>query len=103
MTHYQALGPITDYLVKNYSPEKIIVFGSCARRAVRPHSDIDLCLVLPAADKRQLRAEIGRGLMELVDYDVDLIIMTPEEWERDAYRSGTFAGLIREKGVVLYG
>ena len=103
MTHYQALGLITDYLIENYSPEKIIVFGSCARRAVRPNSDIDICLVMPVADKRQLRAEIGRGLMELIDYDVDLIIITPEEWERDANHPSTFAGLIRKKGVVLYG
>lgn len=103
MNQYHAIPVIARHIIDHYHPRKLMLFGSCARRAVRKNSDIDLCLVIDTADKRGLRAAITQDLLSLSDYDVDLIIMTPREWERDAGNTATLASIIKQKGVSLHG
>ena len=45
---------LTDRIVQNFQPIRLILFGSHARGEANPHSDIDLLVVFPqASDKRQ--------------------------------------------------
>ncbi len=47
---------LTDRVVQNFQPVRLILFGSHARGEANPHSDIDLLVVFPqASDKRQSR------------------------------------------------
>ena len=47
---------LTDRIVQNFQPIRLILFGSYARGEANPHSDIDLLVVFPqASDKRQSR------------------------------------------------
>lgn len=103
MNQYSDIPRIAAHIAQKYQPQKLWLFGSCARRAVRKNSDIDLCLVVDTANKRALRAALTQELLSLTEYDVDIVIMTPQEWEQDAPRASTLAGLIQRKGVLLYG
>lgn len=83
-------------------PEKIILFGSAARGAMGPHSDVDL-LVIKQGDFHQghLTGEIYMNLLG-VRQAVDVILVTPEEVER--YRDChplVIAPALRE-GKVVY-
>ena len=80
-------------IVKGYDPEKIILFGSRARRDYKKNSDIDIAvdLKLPFREERKLKEKIEElsGL-----YSVDLIFF-PRINEN-------FKRHILKEGVVLY-
>lgn len=45
---------MTDRIVKDFQPLRVLLFGSHARGDANPYSDIDLLIVFPQApDKRQ--------------------------------------------------
>ena len=69
---------LTDRIVQNFQPIRLILFGSHARGEANPHSDIDLLVVFPqASDKRQTAIEIRRALADL-PVCKDVIVTTPE-------------------------
>lgn len=90
---------IKNQILNMYHPLDIILFGSCAKGRVTKGSDIDLCLILKTDDKRKTI----RDILVSLDYDVDLVIFTPEEWERYKHDKATFAGIINKTGVSLIG
>lgn len=68
---------------KAFGIDKIILFGSAARGKMNEHSDIDLVLV-----SKKFRGEsffdrpIGLRKFWNLDYPVDFLCYTPEEFER---------------------
>jgi len=69
-------------IVKEFNPEKIILFGSHAKGQVGPDSDVDLLIVMEVSgSKRKKAVEID---MELAESGIpkDVIVVTPEEVER---------------------
>ncbi len=91
-------------IVEVAKPEKIILFGSAARGAMGPNSDVDL-LVIKGGDfhRGRLTEEIYMNLFG-VGAAVDVVVVTPEDVER--YRD-SFALVIypavREGKVVYVG
>jgi len=92
---------ILDILVRTYQPEKIILFGSLAQGHVRDWSDLDL-IVIKETEKRFL--DRIRELIELIDprVGVDVLVYTPEEFERLCRERPFFRDEILAKGEVLY-
>ena len=101
MTHYEQIEKLKRQIIKNYSPSKIILFGSCAKGMYTKKSDIDLCIVKDTNDIRKLRTDMQLNL----EYDIplDIIIYTTKTWEKYSQDPSSFAYLINKKGVVLYG
>jgi len=77
---------MTDIIVREVSPRKIILFGSHARGNARPDSDLDFLVVEdgPFNARRSRRAEMTRMWKILFDYPIpmDFLIFTPEEIEK---------------------
>ena len=83
-------------IVEVAKPEKIILFGSAARGAMGPNSDVDLLVVKAGANRLDLMGEICRNLHG-VGEPVDVIVPTPEDLERYRNsRSPVFAPALRE-------
>ena len=92
---------IKNQIVELYSPQKVILFGSCAKGIARKDSDIDLCVVFDYKDKKE-------ALMDMLiniecERDVDFILYRCKEWEKYIQDTSTFAYLINREGVLLYG
>ncbi len=84
-----------------FNPQDIFLFGSCAKGAVTANSDIDICVIINTNNKRQTVQEI---LLEVTgDIDVDVVVYTPEEWEKYKDDRATFAHVIYSKGVSIIG
>jgi predicted nucleotidyltransferase len=93
---------MTDRIVQNFQPIRLILFGSHARGEANPHSDIDLLVVFPQApDKRQTAIEIRRALADLPGCK-DIIVTTPDEISRRGHIVGTVLRSALREGQVLY-
>jgi len=72
-------------IVRQFDPERIILFGSYARRDAGPDADVDLLVVMRISGcKRRKQLEIRRALRDF-QIPKDIIITTPEDfaWRKD--------------------
>ena len=89
-------------IVERFRPEKIILFGSYARGMAGQDSDADILVVMPVkGSKRKKATEIDVALVGL-DLPVDVIVVTPEELERNRNQIGTIIYPALKEGKVLY-
>ena len=89
-------------LVDAFAPERIILFGSQARGTADERSDVDILVVCQVSDgRRSLRLAMDRALWGL-RLARDIIVLTPEEFERDRHIPGTIARPASLEGKVLY-
>jgi predicted nucleotidyltransferase len=95
----------TDRLVAQFRPQRVILFGSQARGTGDARSDVDLLVICPvppgAGSRRKLMVAMDRALRG-IEMATDVIILTPEEFERDRQIPGTVARPAWREGRVLY-
>jgi predicted nucleotidyltransferase len=98
----ELLHAVKDRLVNGFHPQRIILFGSQARGTADDRSDVDILVICPFEGKRRhLMVEMDRSLRGL-NLARDIVILTPEEFERDRYIPGTIARPAWREGKVLY-
>jgi len=89
-------------IVRQFHPERVILFGSHARGNAGPDSDVDLLVVMPVEGSRREKAvEIGVALHD-IRVPKDIIVTTPEDfdWRKDIV--GTVERPATQEGKVLY-
>ena|SRR3989338_129671 len=93
---------ILSLIVRDYQPEKVILFGSFAYGEVHEWSDIDLVL-LKRTDKPFLQRLKEIALLTRPRVGVDFFVYTPEEFSEMTAEPTTFqySEMLR-KGKVLY-
>ncbi len=98
----ETLNEIRRRLVDGFHPEKIILFGSQARGTADEHSDVDILVICPiTSNRRELTLAMDRSLWGL-RLARDIIVLSPEEFERDRHIPGTIARPTWLEGKVLY-
>ena len=76
------LAEVVRRIVEVASPERIVLFGSSARRArTTPGTDLDLLVVKEGAHRRRLASEIHASLA-WVGVPVDVVVVTPGDVRR---------------------
>lgn len=101
MVDEKRIADISELIIREFQPERIILFGSYAYGRPRPDSDVDLLVVLPFEGKG------FRKSLEILDrispdFPIDLLARQPQDTAR-RYAEGD--PLIREaldRGRVLY-
>jgi len=89
-------------IVERFHPLKIILFGSYARGVAGSDSDVDLLVVMPVAgSKRRQAMEIDMALSDRW-LPLDLIVVTPEEFETYKDVVGHVLYPAVREGKVLY-
>jgi predicted nucleotidyltransferase len=98
------LNAITTKLVEAYSPKAVYMFGSFAWGIPNFDSDLDLLIVVEKSNEKFYKRAI-RAYSVLRDLNIpkDVIVLTSEEFSRDAEHPATLAYRIRNDGVKLYG
>jgi len=87
--------------LKEYDPERIILFGSHARRDADEYSDLDLVVIKETGERFLDRL---KRVYELVrpTFAMDLLVYTPEEFARMKEEGNPLIKRVLEEGVVLY-
>jgi uncharacterized protein len=81
--------------------ERILLFGSMARREAVPGSDADVLLVLRESDRAFLDRTVYYGLFD-VGVGVDVVAYTHQELEDLMAQGNAFVGKAMREGVVLW-
>jgi predicted nucleotidyltransferase len=89
-------------LVRNYAPEKIILFGSLARQSEGIWSDIDLAVIKKS--RRRFIDRLGDVLLAVNPKEaVDILVYTPEEVQKMEEQKNFFwTHDINAQGKILY-
>jgi len=89
-------------IVKTIDPEKIILFGSRARRDARPESDIDLLVIAESTQPRYRRAAPLYGALSDILEPMDILVYSPEEVREWSQVPQAFVTTAIREGRVLY-
>jgi predicted nucleotidyltransferase len=87
-------------VAERFQPQKIILFGSYAYGTPHEDSDVDLLVVMPAANHVSQAVRIRLALP--APFPMDLLVRTPEKLRRRIEEGNWFLREITEKGKVLY-
>lgn len=101
------LQQIVDTIVREVSPEAIILFGSRARGDARLDSDVDLLIVEtePFSPQRSRRKEAARLYIALKGLEIskDLLLYSRDEFEHWRNSTNHVVGRAIREGKVLHG
>jgi predicted nucleotidyltransferase len=93
---------MADRIAERFRPDKIILFGSYARGDAGPDSDADFLVVMPVeGSRRELSVRIATEISGL-GLPKDVVVVTPEEVERDRNAVGTLIKPALREGRVLF-
>jgi len=102
MIYQKEIKKVVDKIVKNYKPEKIILFGSFATGKSIKDSDVDLLIVKNTKEPRTKRhLEVDRMLLDR-DIPLDILVYTPREIEKRISLGDFFVRNIIQQGKILY-
>lgn len=96
------LDEIVARVVEAFCPRRVLLFGSRARGAARPDSDIDLFVEMESDRRPPERSAQIAALFPLHPWPMDVVVYTPDEVRRLRGVHGTFLSLIESEGKVLY-
>lgn len=98
----EVLDEVIRRIVEAAQPDRVILFGSAARGEMGPDSDIDLLVVKAGvAHRRRLAQEIYANLFG-VTVPVDVVVVTPEDIDRQTGKLGSIVGPALAEGRVVY-
>ena len=87
-------------VVEKFHPERVILFGSHAYGKPDADSDVDLLVVMPAAN--QINQAVRIGLSVPAPFPLDLIVRTPENLAYRLKWNDWFLREVVDRGIVLY-
>jgi len=94
---------ISERLKKNYSAQRVILFGSYARREATEDSDIDLFIIAPTKERFFERmASVKRTIRDLrYGLPISPIVLTPEELDQRVKIGDQFIQGILKRGITV--
>jgi len=87
--------------LKPYQPLRVVLFGSAARGDADEFSDLDF-VVIKQTEKPFLERLKEAALLVNVPGSVDILVYTPEEWQRMQAVESPFAERVLAEGRVVY-
>jgi len=87
--------------LREYEPERIILFGSQAKGNADQYSDLDIVIIKETNERFLDRL---KTIYELVQprFAMDVLVYTPQEFTEMQKRGNSFVEMVLEEGVVVY-
>lgn len=88
-------------VVEEFSPQRVILFGSYARGNATPDSDVDLLVIMPTK-KRTVQQALDIRLRIACPFALDLLVRTPRDVKQRLALHDCFLKSIVSEGRTLY-
>ena len=99
----EVLREIVRRLVEGLQPEQIILFGSYAYGQPTAGSDLDIMVIVSeSSEPPYRRAQKAYRCVGAVGVPKDMVVLTRDEFDKQAQVVTSLARLSKEKGKVLY-
>jgi predicted nucleotidyltransferase len=95
-----AIRRVARRIAQRFEPDKIILFGSFAYGTPHEWSDVDLLVIMPAAN--EINQSIRITLAFDQEFPLDLIVRTPKHLEQGLADGDSFLTEVMSKGIVVY-
>jgi predicted nucleotidyltransferase len=92
---------LSEQIVREFQPERIILFGSHAYGRPSPDSDVDLLIIIPHQGKNWELASRIRGTVR-PGFPVDFLVRSPGQLQRRLAMRDSFIQEIMSHGKILY-
>lgn len=102
MFDYDTADAVVRRIIDAFSPEMVIVFGSVARRESGDHSDLDVLVVMDTDLKGAKRAAAVHMRTTDLVMPLDVLVVTPSEFDANKDNKFSFVSEIVRTGVVVY-
>lgn len=102
MFDYKMANEVIERIIDVFSPELIIVFGSVARHEAGDHSDLDILVVMDTTLKGAKRAAAIHSQTTDFMMPLDVLVLTPSEFDANKDNRYSFASEIVRTGVIAY-
>lgn len=96
------LDEILRLIVQTAQPQKVILFGSWARRDAHPGSDLDILVVKESTEPRYRRSVPILLALSQIHVPMDILVYTPQEIEDWRAVPQAFVTTAIREGKVLY-
>jgi HEPN domain-containing protein/predicted nucleotidyltransferase len=93
---------IAAVIVEHLAPRRVVLFGSRARGDAREHSDYDVMVEVDTELETQRSLTSVHAALRDLGRDIDIILRTATQFERDRDDVGTMSFQIARDGRVLY-
>jgi len=98
----QVLQRIVDRITEVAHPNRLILFGSCAKGKIGKESDVDILVVVHnSANRGELAMKIYRNLHGL-SIPVDVVVVTEDDILKYRGKIGTILYPALNEGIVVY-
>lgn len=102
-TRDSKLGEIVERLKEVYDPERIYLFGSCARGDEGPDSDFDILVVIPDDMVRERRgSRLAYQALRGTGVAADVLVWTRSYFESRRHLKSSLSSTIVTEGRLLY-
>ena len=91
-----------DDIVREFSPLKVVLFGSYAYGTPTEDSDVDLLVVMPIPESQTRRQAVEIRQRIPRRFSMDLVVRSPEEIARRVSHNDWFLREVTQEGQVLY-
>jgi predicted nucleotidyltransferase len=102
MITQEQINEITKRIVRNFKPQRIILFGSYANGKPTEQSDLDLLIIKDSEFPSRLQNRKVRKILSGLRVPVDVIVKTPEEFQTYKDIIGTIIYPANKFGKVIY-
>lgn len=101
MVNVKDIQTFCERIIREFKPDRIILFGSYAYGTPSPDSDVDLLVILPFKGKPwRMASEIRRRTKP--PFPVDLLVRSPEQFHLRLQVQDDFLREVAQRGKVLY-
>lgn len=98
----RAIDDLVQAIVNQFSPDRVILFGSHAYGTPQPGSDVDLLVVMDTPQGEGLALQAVRNSLPRRPFSVDVVVRAQAEIDRRIALDDWFLEEITRKGHVLY-
>jgi predicted nucleotidyltransferase len=90
-------------LVRAYEPDRIYLFGSCARGEAGPDSDYDLLVIIPdTAPPERRRSRLAYEVLWGTGIATDVLVWTRERFDSRLHLKASLPAAVLREGKLLY-